>query len=316
MVDRPALTLRTLAVAALGVLLLAPEAVVHPSFQMSFAATLALVAGYERGLPWMVAGADTLARRARRAVGRARDRRADPGLAARRARDHALRGLSLPSPGALWRDREPAGDAGRVGLGDADGIAWRCRAAVRLRCAAVAADGARHRLDDRGRALGREPAGRGRPHGGVRDRAAAAGQRRAWWCLCLLRSPLRWSGAVAGRRRGALGGADAAAGRAGRGPTATSSRCAAPPAALGHAHAGSDTFAVREWLAADADARTAADATLRDGMTCDEIGCVARLADGTDRRAAVRSGSLRGGLPPGRAGRRASAPRRHPARRW
>ena len=59
MVDRPTLTLRTLTVAALVVLLLAPEAVVHPSFQMSFAATLALVAGYERGLPWMSAGADT-----------------------------------------------------------------------------------------------------------------------------------------------------------------------------------------------------------------------------------------------------------------
>src|SRR6185369_4590160 len=27
--------------------------VVHPSFQMSFAATLALIATYERGLPWM-----------------------------------------------------------------------------------------------------------------------------------------------------------------------------------------------------------------------------------------------------------------------
>src|SRR5262249_61204105 len=56
MVDRPALTLRNLALAALGVLLIAPEAVVHPSFQMSFAATLALVAVYERGLPWMTAG--------------------------------------------------------------------------------------------------------------------------------------------------------------------------------------------------------------------------------------------------------------------
>src|SRR6185312_12150072 len=59
MVDRSALTLRNLALAALGVMLLAPEAVVHPSFQMSFAATLALIAGYERGLPWMMAGADT-----------------------------------------------------------------------------------------------------------------------------------------------------------------------------------------------------------------------------------------------------------------
>jgi competence protein ComEC len=32
MADRPALTLRTLAVAAFGVLLLAPQPVVHPSF--------------------------------------------------------------------------------------------------------------------------------------------------------------------------------------------------------------------------------------------------------------------------------------------
>src|SRR6266446_528689 len=59
LVDRPALTLRTLTVAALGVLLLAPESVVHPSFQMSFAATLALVAGYTGGLRWLSAGADT-----------------------------------------------------------------------------------------------------------------------------------------------------------------------------------------------------------------------------------------------------------------
>ena len=59
MVDRPTLTFRTLTVAAFGVLLLAPEAVIHPSFQMSFAATLALVAGYQQGLPWMSKGGDT-----------------------------------------------------------------------------------------------------------------------------------------------------------------------------------------------------------------------------------------------------------------
>jgi len=38
MLDRPVLTLRTVTIAALVVLLLSPEAVVHPSFQMSFAA--------------------------------------------------------------------------------------------------------------------------------------------------------------------------------------------------------------------------------------------------------------------------------------
>src|SRR4051812_14977890 len=39
MVDRPTLSFRTLTVAALVVLLRAPEAIVHPSFQVSFAAT-------------------------------------------------------------------------------------------------------------------------------------------------------------------------------------------------------------------------------------------------------------------------------------
>src|ERR1051325_6877325 len=59
MMDRAALTLRNLALAALAVLVFLPEAVVHPSFQMSFAATLALISAYERGIPWMQAGADT-----------------------------------------------------------------------------------------------------------------------------------------------------------------------------------------------------------------------------------------------------------------
>ena len=49
MLDRPVLTLRTITIAALVVLLFAPEAVVHPSFQMSFAATLALIAAYTHG---------------------------------------------------------------------------------------------------------------------------------------------------------------------------------------------------------------------------------------------------------------------------
>jgi competence protein ComEC len=48
MLDRPVLTLRSVTIAALVVLLFAPEAVVHPSFQMSFATTLALVAASRR----------------------------------------------------------------------------------------------------------------------------------------------------------------------------------------------------------------------------------------------------------------------------
>ncbi len=47
MIDRRAITLRNVAIAALIVLILEPESLLTASFQMSFAATLALVAGYE-----------------------------------------------------------------------------------------------------------------------------------------------------------------------------------------------------------------------------------------------------------------------------
>ena len=58
MLDRPVLTLRSVTIAALLVLLFAPQAVVHPSFQMSFAANVALVAVYAQGLPSARAGKD------------------------------------------------------------------------------------------------------------------------------------------------------------------------------------------------------------------------------------------------------------------
>jgi len=57
-VDRRAVTFRTLAVAAMIVLVLAPEALVHPSFQMSFAATLGLVALVQIGMPRLFASPD------------------------------------------------------------------------------------------------------------------------------------------------------------------------------------------------------------------------------------------------------------------
>jgi competence protein ComEC len=45
--DRRALSLRNVAIAATVILLLTPEAVIHPGFQMSFAAVTALIASYE-----------------------------------------------------------------------------------------------------------------------------------------------------------------------------------------------------------------------------------------------------------------------------
>src|SRR5882757_137726 len=59
MVDRRAVTFRTLAVAAMIVLAIAPEALVHPSFQMSFAATLGLVALVQIGMPRLFATPDS-----------------------------------------------------------------------------------------------------------------------------------------------------------------------------------------------------------------------------------------------------------------
>ena len=42
---------------------------------------------------------------------------------------------------------------------------------------------------------------------------------------------------------------------------------------------GRDTFAIKEWLAADADARTPKDGSLGNGVTCDAVGCIGRLGD-------------------------------------
>jgi competence protein ComEC len=43
---------------------------------------------------------------------------------------------------------------------------------------------------------------------------------------------------------------------------------------------GRDVFTVREWLAADGDARLPTDADLGAGFRCDASGCIARLSDG------------------------------------
>ncbi|MDE3036916.1 MAG: ComEC/Rec2 family competence protein [Pseudomonadota bacterium] len=48
LLDRRAITLRTLAIAAFLILLIFPESLLGPSFQLSFAATLAIVSFYER----------------------------------------------------------------------------------------------------------------------------------------------------------------------------------------------------------------------------------------------------------------------------
>jgi competence protein ComEC len=97
--------------------------------------------------------------------------------------------------------------------------------------------------------------------------------------LCLLRSPLRWSGAVLvvvaslwvvmTLRPDVL--------VAGDGQVAA---LRGPAGRLAVLHSGRDTFAIKEWLAADGDARTVKDAGLHDGVLCDAAGCIGRLVDG------------------------------------
>jgi competence protein ComEC len=53
-----------------------------------------------------------------------------------------------------------------------------------------------------------------------------------------------------------------------------------------------NAFLVKEWLAADADARTAADASLTEGVSCDEAGCVTSMAGGAVVTLALRPEAL------------------------
>jgi competence protein ComEC len=277
MLDRPTLTFRTIAVAAFVVLLFAPQAVVHPSFQMSFAATLALIAAYQYGLPWR-AKVDTPLH-ARAALWGAREvtglllASLVAGLATtpyaafhfhRVAPYGAIANLlAMPVVSVLVM---PAGILGVLALPFGfDGIFWQLMGygidwmdTVALWVASLL--GAVGHM----RAFGTGPL-----------LLATAGLL----LLCLLRTPLRWSGvvlvviltfwAVATPRPDVLIGGDgrAAAIRGTDGRLAVLS-------------SGRDTFAIKEWLAADADGRLPVDKTLHDGVRCDAAGCIGHFADG------------------------------------
>lgn len=278
MLDRSALTLRNLALAALGVLILAPEAVVHPSFQMSFAATLALVAAYERGLPWMTAGADTPLG-ARIALWGGREiftlivaslvaglattlyasyhfhRLAPYGVVANLLAMPVVSVIAMPF-GLLALVAVPFGLDGPLWSVMGLGIEWMIGVALWV---------------------GTLP--------GAVGRMAAFGTgplllgTAGMLLVCLLRTPLRWIGiavlmaailwALHPVRPDVLiapgGQAVAVRGADGR---------------LTITKTGNDNFAIREWLAADADWRLPNQPGLGDGLACDRAGCVAALKDG------------------------------------
>ena len=118
LLDRPALTMRAVALAALIVLALMPESLMQPGFQMSFAATIALVAVFEglRAPAWW-RHTQTAPALAFREAGR----RHRHDLAGRRGRDGADLGLPFQHHRPVRAGGEPAGGAGDGRRGDAGG---------------------------------------------------------------------------------------------------------------------------------------------------------------------------------------------------
>jgi competence protein ComEC len=278
MVDRPAITLRTLTVAAILILLLTPEAIVHPSFQMSFAATLALVAGYERGLPWMSAAAETpMGVRFALWGGRAILGLVVVSLLAgfattlyaayhfhRLAPYGVIANLLAMPIVSLWT--MPMGILGVIAMPFGfDGLCWRLMGegigwmiAVAVWVAGLPG------------AVGRMPA-----FGIGPLLLGSAGLV----VVCLLKSPLRVGGLVL------LAVASLWAARTTQPDVliAADGMTFAVRGADGRfaiVRSGSDTFAARQWLAADADVRAHGDPALAAGIRCDSAGCVGRLPDG------------------------------------
>ena len=290
LVDRRAVTFRTLAVAAMIVLALAPEALVHPSFQMSFAATLGLVALVQIGMPRLFASPDnSLAAKVALWGGREimtltlaslvaglattpyaafHFHRVTPyGLLANLAAMPVVSAVVMPA-GLLGLLAMPFG-LDRVfwwlmGIG----IDWMI--AVTEWVAALPG------------AVGRMAAF------GIGPLIAAS---VGIVLLGLLRTPLRWSGvailvlatswALAVPQPDILISGDghqvAVRGKDGR---------------LHLIRTAKDAFLVKEWLAADADARLPADPSLLEGISCDEAGCVAEMADGALVALALRPEAL------------------------
>jgi len=278
MADRATLTMRTIAVAALAVMLIVPEAVIHPSFQMSFAATLALIATYERGIPWIATAPETPLG-ARIALWGAREitvlaiaslvaglattpyaayhfhRMAPYGVIANLLAMPIISALSMPA-GLLALVAMPFGFDAPLWRLMGVGIDWMV--AVAMWVANLPG------------AVGHVPA-----FGVGAVLLATAGLV----VVCLLRSPLRFAGA------GFVAAGCAVAMMAARPDVMVSAggdvvAVRGADGRLSAAKFGSDTLSVREWLAADGDARLPNDRAVAAGFACDPDGCVARLADG------------------------------------
>jgi len=276
--DRPTVTMRTLTVAALVVLVFAPQAVVHPSFQMSFAATLALIAGYEKGAVKLHGRADS-SFGARAALWGVNEIIALvfasllAGLATtpyaayhfhRMAPYGVLANLLAMPVVSAWV--MPMGILGVIAMPfgfDAPcwrlmgyGIEWMDTVALWV----ASLPGAFGRVT----AFGTGP---------------LLVLTAALVIVGLLKTPLRWGGfmlaAAAILWALSVPAPDVLIGHDGR-----SFAVRGADGRFAVHHAGGDTFAIREWLAADGDGRDIADRGLTQGIACDPFGCTGRLADG------------------------------------
>jgi competence protein ComEC len=128
--------------------------------------------------------------------------------------------------------------------------------------------------------------------------------------LCLLRSPLRWSGGGAGILRMLLGDGAAAPRCAGRGRRAGGGD---PRRRRQIVDPAQQPRQLRGQGMADGDGREPTDPTLREGVRCDAVGCIGRLAGWRRSRCRSKLSPRIARAPPSwsaRARRRAPAPRR------
>lgn len=278
MVDRRAITFRTLAIAALIVLIITPEALVHPSFQMSFAATLGLVALVQIGMPALFATSES-STTARIALWGGREiamlllASLIAGLATmpyaayhfHRITPYGIIAnlLAMPVVSILVM---PAGLLGLVAIPFGfDSLFWHIME-IGLQWMIFVSKW----VAGLPGAIGRVPA-----FGTGPLIVASLGIV----LLALLRTSLRYAGgialvaatvwAAATKQPDVLIAGDgqsvAARGRDGK---------------LHVMRSGKDAFLVKEWLGADADARQPTDVSLNEGVSCDPSGCVTALGDG------------------------------------
>lgn len=290
MVDRRAITFRTLAVAALIVLAVAPEALVHPSFQMSFAATLGLVALVQIGMPNLFASPDHSAT-ARIAMWGGRE-------IAMLFLASLIAGLATTPYAAFHFHRvTPFGVLANLGAMPVVSALVMPAGLLGLLAAPFGLDGVFWWLMGIGidwmvmvsRWVASLPGAIGRiPAFGIAPLIVAS---LGIIVMGLLRTPLRWSG-------GAVLLVAILWGLSVRQPDiliAGDGLSVAVRGRDGHLHlirASKDSFLLKEWLAADADPRDAGSANLADGVSCDEAGCVTPLADGRLVALALRIDAL------------------------